>query len=77
MEKVVRINDRHTIKVVPPEMARENITPADADMDNRVLHAVHSALAKAKVCNTPIAKYDIATRKAYIEYPDGTRKYIE
>lgn len=76
MEKIVRVKGRQ-IKVFPHEMARENITPADADMDNRVLHAVHSALDRAKVCNKPIAKYDTEAKKAYIEYPDGTRKYVE
>ena len=76
MEKIVNVKDRQ-IKVVPPEMARDNITLSDADMDNRARCAVRSALAKAKVCNKPIAKYDTEAKKAYIEYPDGTRKYIE
>lgn len=76
MEKIVSVKGRQ-FKVVPPKMARDNITLSDADMDNRARHAVHSALAKAKICNKPVAKYDIAIRKAYIEYPDGTRKYIE
>lgn len=77
MEKVVRVNDRHTIKVVSPDMKRAAITSSDADMDNRARHAVHSALDKARVCNKPIAKYDTEAKKAYIEYPDGTRKYVE
>ena len=76
MEKIVNVKDRQ-IKVVPPEMARDNITLSDADMDNRARHAVRSALTKAKVCNKPIAKYDTEARKAYIEYPDGMKKYIE
>lgn len=76
MEKIVNAKDRQ-IKVVPPEMARDNITLSDADMDNRARHAVRSALAKAKVCNKPIAKYDTEAQKAYIEYPDGMKKYIE
>ena len=76
MKKIVIVKDRQ-IKVVPPEMVREIISPSDSDMDNRVKHAVHAALDKAKVCGKPIAKYDTTTRKAYIEYPDGTRKYIE
>lgn len=77
MEKVVRVNERHTIKVVSPDMKRVVITSSDADMDNRARHAVHSALDKAKVCNKPIAKYDTEAKKAYIEYPDGTKKYVE
>ncbi len=76
MEKIVNVKGRQ-IKVVPPEIARDNITLSDADMDNRARCAVRSALAKAKVCNKPIAKYDTEAQEAYIEYPDGTRKYIE
>lgn len=32
---------------------------------------------QTKVCNKPVAKYDTEAKKAYIEYPDGMKKYIE
>ena len=35
-----------------------------------------AALHRAKVCKKPIARYDMDTKRAYIEYPNGERKYI-
>ena len=45
-------------------------------MDNRASAAVRSAIDKARVCKKPIAKYDPVTQKAYIEYSDGEKKYV-
>lgn len=53
------------------------ISKNDAEMDKRVISAVNSAIIKAKVCNKPIARYDIKTQKVFLEYNDGTRKYID
>ena len=44
-------------------------------MDRRAIAAVRSAIEKAKVCNKSIAKYDVETKRAYLEYPDGSREY--
>jgi len=38
--------------------------------------AVRDAVAERKRNGHPIAKYDKASGKAYLEYPDMTRKYI-
>lgn len=46
-------------------------------MDERAIQAVKSAVEKAVFCKKPVAKYDIDTKKVYIEYTDGVRKYVE
>ena len=52
------------------------ISESDAEMDQRANAAVQSTLDRAKICKKPIAKYDSATQKAYIEYEDGVKKYV-
>lgn len=39
-------------------------------MDSRATAAVRSTIDKAKVCKKPVAK------KAYVEYADGVKKYV-
>ena len=53
------------------------ISESDAEMDLRAVEAVRAAIAKAKVCKKPIARYDVANKRAYIEYPDGEIKYVD
>ena len=55
----------------------KNLTDSDKEMDYRATKAVEAAISKAKVCKKPIARYDIATGSAYLEYPDGRRKYAK
>lgn len=46
-------------------------------MDIRANAAVKAALNKAKICGKPIARYDIVTHRAYIEYADGTIRLVK
>lgn len=70
------------IKVVyannePEQMLKDGLVSAsDLEMDKRAAAAVQAELNKAKICKRPVAKYDHAARKAYIEYADGRRKDI-
>ena len=66
-----------TVKVVPPEEYRDFISESAAEMDYRAQEAVKAALHRAKVCKKPIARYDMDTKRAYIEYPNGERKYYD
>ncbi|MBQ5420489.1 MAG: hypothetical protein IIU24_10315 [Selenomonas sp.] len=52
------------------------ISTSDAEMDKRAVAAVRSAIHKAKICNKPIARYDIKTQKAFLEYADGSIQYV-
>lgn len=39
--------------------------------------AVERSVAATKKSGNPVAKYDMKRRQAYLEYPDGTRSYVE
>ena len=39
--------------------------------------AVERSVAATKKSGNPVAKYDLQRRQAYLEYPDGTRAYVE
>lgn len=73
----VRNGKKHAIKVVARVDQKSVISMRDKEMDARATQAVKSAVAKAKFCKKPVAKYDTITRKAYIEYADGAKKYVE
>jgi DNA-damage-inducible protein J len=48
----------------------EEITKAFKD-------AVSEELKRSKELGLPIARYDTVTNRAYIEYADGTREYVD
>lgn len=73
----IRNGKKHKIKVVTSADQRGIISNRDAVMDARAIQAVKSAVERAEFCKKPVAKYDIAAKKAYIEYTDGVRKYVE
>ena len=53
------------------------ISNRDAEMDARAVQAVKSAVKKAEFCKKPVAKYDKVAKKAYVQYADGVRKYVD
>lgn len=53
------------------------ISDNDAEMDYRAKAAVNAAVKKAKICNKPIAVYDINSKKVYMEYADGSRRIVQ
>ena len=53
------------------------ISKNDAEMDSRAKAAVRSAIHKAHVCKKPVAKYVAVMKKAYVEYANGERKYVD
>lgn len=73
----IKLPSGMTVKVVPSEEYRDFISESDAEMDYRAQEAVKAALHRAKVCKKPIARYDMDTKRAYIEYPNGERKYYD
>ena len=76
MSKVININGM-TVKVIDNAEKQDNLSQEDKDMDIRAKEAVKAALAKAKVCKKPIARYDIEAKRAYIEDAEGNRRYVE
>lgn len=63
-------------EVVISSDQKNYISNHDAEMDARAIEAVTSAVAKAKFCKKPVAQYDVATKKVYVEYADGVKKYV-
>jgi len=76
MAKVIT-GKKHSIKVIEPADQKGYISAKDIEMDARATEAVKSAIEKAEFCKKPVAKYDIKTKKAYIEYSAGVKKYVE
>lgn len=66
----------YTVKVVEPAERDQYLTDSDREMDLRATAAVEAAIKKAQICKKPIARYDVETRTAYLEYPDGRREYV-
>lgn len=73
MESIKKTRQRVTVATKANQ--RQYISDSDAEMDFRAIEAVRAAVSKAEICKKPIAKYDAATKKAYIEYPDGRIEY--
>lgn len=73
----VKVKAGRTIKVVAVSERSHFISSSDEEMDARAIEAVKTAVSKAKFCQKPIAKYDTQTKKVYVEYADGERKYVD
>lgn len=72
------INDKNrSIKIVHSSERNKFISKNDEEMDARAIQAVKAALHKAEFCKKPIAKFDVKTRTAYVEYPDGRKINVE
>lgn len=50
-------------------------TKEDAKQDKLFKEAVKMAVKRQQLLGKPVARYDAVTGKAYLEYPDGKRKY--
>lgn len=76
MNKTINVNGNRLVTIVAPEDQNKAITKNDAEMDMRAREAVKSAINKAVTCKKPVAKYDKASGKAYIEKADGEKIYV-
>ena len=73
----VELRSGRKIKVVTAVEQQGVISNRDAEMDARAVQAVKSAVRKAEFCKKPVAKYDNVAKKAYVQYADGVRKYVD
>ncbi len=71
-----RTGKKHSVKVVHTSKQGRFISAQDAEMDARATQAVKAAVAKAQFCKKPVAKYDLIAKRAYVEYANGERKYV-
>lgn len=74
MSKTVKLSDNRSVTIVSSSSTL--ISQNEAEMDKRAREAVKSAIHKVKTCRKPIARYDRASQKAYIETEDGRRVYV-
>ena len=61
------------ITVVRPEDADKVLTDSDREMDRRAQEGINRSIEKSRLMGKPIAKFD--GERAYLEYPDGSRRY--
>lgn len=72
----IRKGKNCSIRVVNTSSQQEYISKNDAEMDARAKQAVKTAVAKAEFCKKPVARYDVETKKAYMDYANGERIYV-
>ena len=77
MNKTVLLSNNRLATVVSPENVNAVLSETDNEMDYRAKEAVKAAVNRAKVCKKPIAKYDSANKKAYLQTADSKKIYIE
>ena len=53
------------------------LTEKDREMDRRAEEAVSAVIHKARVLSKPVARFDKEAVKAFLEYSDGHKEYIE
>lgn len=76
-EQLIKTNEKYKLNIVTSTTGKTLLSKSDKNMDIRAMEAVKAAIGKAKICNKPIAKYDISAKKAYIEYANGEKIYVE
>ena len=55
----------------------ERKTITDEDLDEVFTEGLKLVLARKKLKGIPISKYDLKTKRAYLEYADGRKVYAE
>ena len=49
----------------------------DEELTKRFIKAVEIEDEIKRIKGCPLAKYDVENKRAYLEYPDGRREYVE
>ena len=75
-KNIKTVESKRFIKVVSSSQKDNYISSNDAEMDARARQAVRAAVEKARFCKNPVAGYDLDTKKAYVEYSNGEKKYV-
>lgn len=55
----------------------ERKTLRDEDLDVVFAQAAKLVIAKKQLKGVPVSRYDIKTKRAYLEYADGSRIYAK
>ena len=73
----IRRTTKYSVKVISSDNSSNEVSPVDAEMDARAKQAVKSAIEKAKFCKKPVTHYDAVTKRTYLEYPNGEKRYVD
>jgi len=68
--------DIELINISRKKRVRDNRRINPAKISNAFTTAVENEIKHAQDHQHPIAKYDIESKRAYLEYPDGVREYV-
>lgn len=52
------------------------LTKREDKMTRSFRASVDRAIKRKQSNNKPVARYDVVSHRAYLEYPDGTKQYI-
>ncbi len=80
MSECVKKMGNMTVRVISGNdvsLQEKIISKNDAEMDRRANAAVQSAIDRARICQKPIAGYDATTKRAFVEYADGSIQYVD
>lgn len=55
----------------------ERKTITDEDLDEVFAEGLKLVIARKKLKGIPISKYDLKTKRAYLEYADGRKVYAK
>lgn len=50
---------------------------SDEELTKRFVEAIRHDNEKRKIFGLPVSGFNQETQKAYLEFPDGTKKYID
>ena len=73
---IVTTKNGRKVQVVSAQNRMNTISKNDREMDARATQSVKAAISKAEFCQKPIAKYDVVTKKAYLQYANGEKRYV-
>lgn len=73
----IRRTTKYSVKVISSDNSSNVVSKTDAEMDARAKQAVRSAIEKAKFCKKPVAHYDTVSKRTYVEYPNGEKRYVD
>lgn len=79
MTGLVKVIDNKNVRIFSSEDLSHHdsiLSRHDVEMDRRAIAAVQAAINRAKICQKPIARYDVLNKRAYIEYADGKIQYV-
>lgn len=74
---LARVAAEHRVPFALAMTTDEVLAPQTAQLASAAVDSIRKAVAHRVADGSPVARYDQASRRAFIEYPDGRREYID